>query len=169
MADDGSPPTMARKSALERLCTYVDECAGWSEKCGQDDWASLLKVRSIDYKGDEVRVAKRFRWENLVGALPDEVGKIPLEKVCELGTLAYVNQFEDYLLPIEAQVYTKAPTVMVEEDSWEQVCSELLGEESVPSFLYLKYITLRVSHSLMVFSVSPRMNLRMDGRFTVSS
>ena len=43
VADDGSPPTMARKSALERLCTYVDECAGWSDKCGRDDWASLLK------------------------------------------------------------------------------------------------------------------------------
>ena len=82
----------------------------------------------IDYKGDEVRVSRQFSWENIQCALPDEVGQIPLSEVCELGTLDYVINFEDYLLPLEAQVTTKAPRVMVAEESWEQVCSGLLSK-----------------------------------------
>ena len=87
-----------------------------------------MSTRSVDYNGDEVRGARYFRWENLEGALPDEVGRIKLEDVCELGTLQYVLNFEDYLLPKEAQVYTRPPRVMVEEDSWEQVCSGLVSK-----------------------------------------
>ena len=91
-------------------------------------WSQLLNSRSVDYRGEEVRVAKHFRWENLAPALPDQVGCIRLQDVCDLGTLAYVNNFEDYLLPIEAQVYTKPPRVMVEEGCWPRVCEGLLSK-----------------------------------------
>ncbi len=126
--EDSCPTTLAKRRSIEQLLSYVSECNRWEEKCSSESWSDLLSVRSIDYKGDEVRVARRFRWENLVGALPEEVGRIPLDQVCELGTLEYINNFEQYLLPIEAQVYTKPPAVMVEEDSWEQVCSGLVAQ-----------------------------------------
>ena len=31
----------------------------------EPDWKHFLKVKSIDYKGDEVKVARRFSWKNI--------------------------------------------------------------------------------------------------------
>ena len=115
----------ARVAAVQAIKAYVDGVQSWEEKFGSVQWDQLLSTRSVDYRGEEVRVAKHFRWENLAPALPEQVGCIPLHDVCELGTLSYVNNFEEYLLPIEAQVYTKPPRVMVEE-GWPQVCEGLL-------------------------------------------
>ena len=120
--------TMAKKSAVQGLMKYAQDVIGWEEKFDGVRWVDLLSTRSIDYKGDEVRVSKQFRWINIVSALPDEVGRIPLGDVCELGTLDYVVNFEDYLLPLDAQVVTRPPRVMVAEDSWEQVCSGLVSK-----------------------------------------
>ncbi len=120
--------TVAKRSSAIGLMKYAQDVVGWQEKFEGVSWDDLLSTRSIDYKGDEVRVSKQFRWENIASALPDEVGQIPLSDVCDLGTLEYVNNFEDYLLPLEAQVSTKAPRVMVAEDSWEQICSGLVAK-----------------------------------------
>ncbi len=124
--NDQLTATLAKKAAVRSLSRYADDISGWKEKFDGLDWGDLLATRSIDYKGDEVRVSKQFCWDNLVGAIPDEVGKIPLEEVCDLGTLDYISHFEEYLLPSEAQVYTKPPRVMVEDQHWEQVCSGLV-------------------------------------------
>ena len=125
---EASAVTLAKQASVRSLVTYAMEVVKWSEKFSGVRWESLMSTRSVDYNGDEVRGARYFRWENLEGALPDEVGRIKLEDVCELGTLQYVLNFEDYLLPKEAQVYTRPPRVMVEEDSWEQVCSGLVSK-----------------------------------------
>ena len=85
-----------------------------------------MRVKTVDYRGEEVRLAKPFRWENISPALPEGIGSIPLTEICELGTRDFVLAFEDYLVPEESRVYTKPPRVMVEEDSWEQICSGLL-------------------------------------------
>ena len=120
--------TAAKRSSVEGLMRYAHDVVSWEEKFDGVSWGDLLSTRSIDYKGDEVRVSRQFSWENIQCALPEEVGQIPLSEVCELGTLDYVINFEDYLLPLEAQVTTKAPRVMVAEESWEQVCSGLLSK-----------------------------------------
>ena len=85
-----------------------------------------MQTRSVDYRGEEVKLARNFRWENIEPGLPDCIGTIPLTEVCELGTLEYVNNFERYLLPDESRVYTKPPRVLADQDSWEQICSGLL-------------------------------------------
>ena len=38
-----------------------------------------------------------------------------------------MTNFEDYLLPLESQVYTKPPKVMVEEGAWPQICAGLIS------------------------------------------
>ena len=119
--------TAAKRSSVEALASYAEDASQWEEKIEGVRWGDLLSTRSVDYKGDEVRVSMRFRWENIKDALPDEVGKIPLEDVCDLGTHDFVTNFEDYLLPAEARIYTKPPKVMVEEGSWEHICSGLLA------------------------------------------
>ena len=90
-------------------------------------WKEFLKVRSIDYKGEEVKTAQQTSWDNIAPALPDEVATVDLEQVVESGCLHYVQHFEDYLLPRGAQVYTKPPKVMVPMDQWETFCAGLLS------------------------------------------
>ena len=94
---------------------------------GELTWKEFLKVRSIDYKGEEVKTAQQTSWENLAPALPEEVGAVELEHVVGAACLHYVQNFEDYLLPKDVQRYTKPPKVMVAGDQWEAVCSGLLS------------------------------------------
>ena len=99
-----------------------------SEKFDGVSWESFMSARSVDYRGEEVRVARAFTWSNIEPALPPGIGSIPLEEVCGRGTLHYIQEFESYLLPEESQVYTKPPRVFVAEESWEQVCAGLLSK-----------------------------------------
>lgn len=40
-------------------------------------WEDYWKVKTIDYKGDEVKVAQMTSWSNIKSALPAEVGTVP--------------------------------------------------------------------------------------------
>ena len=119
-------PSKVRTAALRSMAKYAETVCAWSEKFASDSWEELLHTRSVDYKGEEVKVAKGFQWENIQPALPGQVGEILLEDVCELGTLSYITKFEEYLLPLEAQVYTKPPKVMVQDEAWPHVCAGLV-------------------------------------------
>ena len=125
---DGCQRSLAAQAALRTLSGYALTSGLSSEKLEGLSWAQFLAVRSVDYRGEEVRVAKRFTWANIEPALPDGVGSIPLSEVCEGGVLDFVNDFERYLLPLESRVYTKPPRIFVEPESWEQVCSGLLSK-----------------------------------------
>ena len=92
------------------------------------DWKGFLKVRSIDYKGEEVRVAQYTSWGNLAPALPQEIGTVKLEDVMERGAKHYALNFDSFLVPADAQEYTKPPRVMVEDKHWAEVCKGLLDK-----------------------------------------
>ena len=89
-------------------------------------WSEYLRVKTIDYKGDEVRLAQTTSWENVKSALPDEIGRVPLETVVSKGSHHYVMNFGSYLLAESDQVHTRAPRVMVEDSQWERMCKGLL-------------------------------------------
>ena len=91
------------------------------------DWGDLFSVRSVDYKGDEVKVAKWFRWGNISPALPGEVGCVPLDAVCDRGCRDYVLNFDMYLKAKPEWTISKAPRVMVHDEDWPQVCQGLVG------------------------------------------
>ena len=74
-----------------------------------------------------MKLAWGFAWANIAPALLDGVGSIPLEEICELGTLDYVERFEDYLIPEDIRTRMKTPRVMVSDEAWEQVCTGLLS------------------------------------------
>ena len=46
------------RQEVERFCQLKVQAAGV-------DWQALFSVKGIDYKGDEVRVARWIRWEML--------------------------------------------------------------------------------------------------------
>ena len=128
VATDRPQVSSATKMAMRSLARTVRDSGLWSEKFGGVRWDDYVKVKSVDYRGEEVQVARRFRWENVEPALPEGIGSIPLIEVCEGGTLDYIVNFERYLLPEESRVYTKPPKVFVDDDAWEQVCSGLLAK-----------------------------------------
>lgn len=116
----------ATKMALHAMCSYATDFGLSSEKFEGLRWEQFMAVRGVDYRGEEVKLARRFTWSNIEPALPQGIGCIPLEEVCEGGTLDFVVNLESYLLPLEDMVYTKPPRIFVDPEAWEQVCSGLL-------------------------------------------
>eukprot|EP00438_Fugacium_kawagutii_P004839 Skav221060 [mRNA] locus=scaffold3118:62102:67689:+ [translate_table: standard] len=114
---------------MEVLNFLHEQCARYVEWETGDDlpsWEEFFRVRSIDYRGEEVLTAQSIEWENVSPALPKEVGSVDLASVVKLGSLHYVENFEDYLVPPEDQVYVKPPKVMVPEEGWHKMCQGLL-------------------------------------------
>eukprot|EP00438_Fugacium_kawagutii_P003348 Skav236156 [mRNA] locus=scaffold436:191685:195386:- [translate_table: standard] len=98
------------------------------------DWNEVMKTKSVDYKGDEVKVARWFEWGNIAPALPAEIGRVPLADVCERGCREYVLHFDDYLKPKDQWISFKPPRVMVPDGAWGRVCQGLV-EHRVCTFL----------------------------------
>ena len=65
--------------------------------------------RKVDYCGEEVKLAQSVTWAAVSESLPEGVGSLPLTDFCTLGTKRYVDEFEKYLLPEDAQVRVKPP------------------------------------------------------------
>ncbi len=122
---DGEPNSVQREALtlLSRDVARVCNLAGTLEDF---DWGSFFDTRSIDYKGDEVKTARQFCWNNIGPALPKEIGQVRLEDVCELGCRHYVLHFDDFLKPPDQWIVCKPPRVMVSDDDWPQVCSGLV-------------------------------------------
>ena len=120
------PPTTFQLEVLEGLCQDCRRVCQWTETVPKLDWAEFFRCRGIDYKGEEILTAQHLRWENIKGALPEEVGGVPMEEVVEMGSRHYTLHFENYLLPPEDQVYTPPPRVMIPLEGWEELCKNLL-------------------------------------------
>jgi len=83
-------------------------------------------VKSIDYKGDEVKIGQWFSWCNVEPALPTEVGNVPLHDVCTRGARDYVLNFDHYLKPSSEWKIARPPKVMVKNEDWPAVCHGLV-------------------------------------------
>ena len=121
---DGST---VQQGALKYLKLQSDRLCGWSEKFGELSWQQFFRAKGVDYRGEEVLIAKHVGWKHLEPALPAEVGSVELSKVVELGMLHYVNCFEEYLIPSEDMIPSRAPQVMVPPDEWEEVARGLIS------------------------------------------
>ena len=98
----------------------------WDVDDTELSWDEFLRVRGVDYKGDEILTAQTMRWENVSPALPKEVGGVNLEDVVELGCKHYVLNFDEYLLEPEDQKAVRPPKVMVPPEDWHPFCKNLL-------------------------------------------
>ena len=116
-----------QRACLDQLATTVKRFCSLDTPLLGVDWKQFLSVKTIDYKGDEVRVARRFTWSNIAPALPKEIGRVPLAEVCELGCQHYVLNFDQYLRPSSEWSLGRAPKVMVEDGEWGAVCRGLVS------------------------------------------
>ena len=115
-----------RLNMVERLKKVVEESELRGCEIPELDFGEFFKARSVDYSAEIVQVARRFDWRMVEAAFPEAVGTLDLEEFCEGGTLAYVQNFEDFLLPPQDQHLGKTPSVMVEASHWAEVCSGLV-------------------------------------------
>ena len=119
-------PSKSQRVCLSYLSEQVHRFCHIDAKIERLSWTEFLKVKSIDYKGDEVRVARYFTWKNISPALPAEIGRVPLSDICSHGCKHYVDNFELYLRPEAERKIGKAPRVMVEDSEWACVCKGLV-------------------------------------------
>ena len=116
--------------AQKRILLFLLGEAKQFEKIGcsitEGDWNRFFSVRSIDYKGEEVKVAQYTSWNHVAPALPEEVGRVDLLEVCEKGCHHYVSHFKDYLVAQDMMRVIKPPRVMVADEAWPDLCRGLL-------------------------------------------
>ena len=131
-SDDPASPV--QMMCLEFLVKDVMRLGTLKGKLEAFNWRDFFLTRSVDYQGDEVKIAMYFRWENIRPALPDEIGRVPLEKVCSLGAKHYVENFDLFIKDRSEWVLSRPPKVMVREDDRGAVCAGLV-ERGVCTFL----------------------------------
>ena len=75
-------PSPVQSSCIREFEREVRRLGSLSEKVGDLNWDDFFRSRGVDYRGEEVKVAKTFCWSNIAPALPAEVGRVPLAEVC---------------------------------------------------------------------------------------
>ena len=104
---------------VERILTLTSTIPGFS-------WKEFFQTRSVDYQGEEVKIARRFSWENIKRALPAEIGRVPLREVCTLGAQFFVDNIDLFVKPRDQWGKITSPKVMVADSEWEKVCAGLM-------------------------------------------
>eukprot|EP00438_Fugacium_kawagutii_P032712 Skav229132 [mRNA] locus=scaffold1875:29835:33416:+ [translate_table: standard] len=120
------PMNAGQRQCLNGLARDVGRMCDIQETIPELSWGELFKVKSVDYRGEEVKVARYFRWSNVGPALPNDVGSVSLSEVCTLGSKQYVENFDMYLKDRSEWVFSKAPRVMVADEDWADVCTGLV-------------------------------------------
>eukprot|EP00438_Fugacium_kawagutii_P015593 Skav229726 [mRNA] locus=scaffold49:399186:411683:- [translate_table: standard] len=120
------PVNAGQRKCLEGLVKDVQRFCKIEAIVPNVDWNEMFQVRAIDYRGEEVKVAKRFAWGNIAPALPDEVGRVPLVDVCTKGCRHYVEEFSSFLKPQDEWGRLPRPRVMVDDADWAEVCQGLV-------------------------------------------
>ena len=128
------PVSPVQMKCLELLVCDVVRLGTLDGKIEPFNWKNFFLTRSVDYQGDEVKIAMFFRWENIMPALPDEIGRVPLEKVCTLGARHYVENFDLFIKDRSEWVLGRSPKVMVRDEDWGAVCAGLV-KKGVCTFL----------------------------------
>ena len=121
--DRGTPSSLRVMKRLEDILRTSDILG---ENLPEINFAQVFSSKGVDYQGEEVRVARKVVWESIEASLPDQVGTLDLRDFCHSGVLHYVEHFEDYLLPFDAQSIGKPPRVFVDDDEWPVVAAGLI-------------------------------------------
>ena len=125
-AGDAMVVSEAQKEVGRVLRSFLDRVWTWDEVVPTEGFGTYFDVKGVDYRGEEIRLARSFTWECIAPSLPQEVGTLQLEDFCSGGCLDYIRSFENYLVPPELQVLGRTPRIMVEEHAWDRVCQGLI-------------------------------------------
>ena len=118
--------TPCQKGCLAELLKDVNRVISLKSTIPGFSWKEFFQTRSVDYQGEEVKIAKRFGWDNICHALPAEIGRVPLREVCSYGARHFVDNIDLYIKPKEHWGKIAPPKVMVSDADWEAVCKGLM-------------------------------------------
>ena len=122
-----STPNEAQKRLVSELLRFLSRMCDWEEQVPQTGFSELFDVKGVDYRGEEIKLARAFNWGCIAGALPKEVGTLELSDFCSGGCKHYIDCFEEFLLPPELQVLGHTPRIMVADADWCGVVQGLLS------------------------------------------
>lgn len=115
------------REVVKRLDRVVSESRVLREPLPDLDFASFFCHRSLDYSGEEVRVAQKVEWSSIEPSLPPEVGCLDIRDFCFGGVYHFITHIDDTIIPVEDQVRLKPPSVMVRDLLWEEVAQGLVS------------------------------------------
>ena len=118
--------TSCQQGCLEELAKDVERILTLTSTIRGFSWKEFFQTRSVDYQGEEVKIARRFSWENIRRALPAEIGRVPLREVCTLGAQFFVDNIDLFVKPRDQWGKITRPKVMVADSEWEKVCTGLM-------------------------------------------
>ena len=121
-----SSPTELQKKLVGGLLPFIQRMLAWKERIPHEDFSQLFKYKGVDYRGEEVKLARSFEWRQIEGALPEGVATLNLEDFCTAGCRYLVEDFRRFLLAPELQHLGRTPRVMVSDDKWEEVARGLI-------------------------------------------
>ena len=70
----------------------------WKETIPPEDFSQLFKYKGVDYRGEEVKLARSFEWKQIAGALPEGVAALKVEDFCTAGCRYLVEDFTRFLV-----------------------------------------------------------------------
>ena len=119
-------PTALQKRVAQTVMGFLQRCFLWQEVVPQISFEDLFRVKGVDYRGEEIKLARSFNWECIAAAFPDEVGTLAIKDFCTGGCLSYINDFECFLRPQDQQHLGRVPRTMVADVDWPEVCAGLV-------------------------------------------
>ena len=119
--------TPCQKECLRELVNDVLRVVSLRSTLPGFSWKEFFETRNVDYQGEEVKIAKRFKWDNIRHALPAEIGRVPLRELCSHGAQHFVDNIDLYIKPKEQWGKITSPKVMVGDADWDAVCRGLIA------------------------------------------
>ena len=113
-------------SVIKRLDAIMKQSGVLEEKIPGLSFQNFFAHKTLDYCGEEIKLARKIRWESIEASLPDEVGRLDVREFISDGVLHYVNNFSDFLIPEHEMNFGKPPSVMVEKDEWPFIAEGLV-------------------------------------------
>ena len=132
---DGRPTEVQKKMVLG-LMPLLRRMMDFEDVVPSTSLSELFLTKSIDYRGEEIKLAKAFNWRSIEGALPLEVGTLELSQFVTGGCHHFVTHFEEYLLPEGKQSLERTPAVRVSDEDWPEVCQGLIQRGICEVFPY---------------------------------
>ena len=123
----GEKPSPAARGVLKRLRAVIYESPLLKAEMLGLDFKTFFGTKGLDYSGEEVKLAQKVKWASIEPSFPPEVGALDIREFCEGGVLHFVNNIEETILPVDEQSIGKTPSVMVFDEHWEELASNLVS------------------------------------------
>ena len=122
----GATLTPAARGVLKRLEDVVQGSHILKEQLPDLDFSTFFTFKSLDYTGEEVRLALPISWASIEASLPPEAGSLDIREFCTGGILHFINNIDETILEDDLQLPPKNPSVMIKDAEWEKVARGLV-------------------------------------------